>query len=57
MGRPTGGAFSPPPPSPASATNSASREEEIASLKDMAGELRKQLAEVMERIDQLEKEE
>lgn len=59
MGRRTGGAFSPtPPPSPVSAASSvASHEEEIASLKDMAGELRKQLAEVMERLDQLGKEE
>ena len=32
------------------------REGDIASLKDMTGELRKQLAEVMERLDQLEKE-
>jgi hypothetical protein len=33
----------------------ASKEEEIASLKNMAGGLRKQLAEVMARLDQLEK--
>jgi len=32
----------------------ASREEEIASLKDMAGALRKQLADVIERLDRLE---
>lgn len=32
-----------------------SQEEEIASLRDMAGGLRKQLAEVMERLDRLEK--
>jgi predicted Fe-Mo cluster-binding NifX family protein len=51
MGRRAGGAFpQTPPASPAS-----SREEEIASLKDMAGGLREQLAEVMARLDQLEK--
>ena len=33
------------------------RKEEIAGLKDMAGELRKQLAEVIERLDRLEEEE
>ena len=33
------------------------REEEIATLKDMAGDLRKQLAEVMERLNRLDKEE
>jgi predicted Fe-Mo cluster-binding NifX family protein len=32
-----------------------SREEEVADLKDMAGSLRKQLAEVIERLDRLEK--
>jgi predicted Fe-Mo cluster-binding NifX family protein len=30
------------------------REQEIAELRDMAGELRKQLAQVMDRLDQLE---
>jgi predicted Fe-Mo cluster-binding NifX family protein len=34
---------------------SASREEEIASLKKKAGDLRKQMAEILERVDQLEK--
>jgi len=34
-------------------TTAGSREDEIASLKDMAGALRKQLAEVMERLDRL----
>ena len=59
MGRRAGGAFPPtPPPPPTGIVDPApSREEEIASLKDMAGELRKQLAEVMERLDRLEKEE
>lgn len=40
-------------PSTSSAT-SGSREEEIAELKEMAAGLRKQLAEVMDRLDQLE---
>jgi len=35
-------------------TTATSREEEIAALKDMAGDLRKQLAEVLERLDRLE---
>lgn len=34
---------------------SVSREEEIASLKKKAGDLRKQMAEILERVDQLEK--
>jgi predicted Fe-Mo cluster-binding NifX family protein len=34
---------------------SASREEEIASLKKKASDLRKQMAEILERVDQLEK--
>jgi predicted Fe-Mo cluster-binding NifX family protein len=52
MGRRAGRAL--PQTSPASPA--ASREEEIASLKDMAGGLREQLAEVMARLDQLEKD-
>jgi predicted Fe-Mo cluster-binding NifX family protein len=32
-----------------------SREEEVATLKEMAGNLRKQLAEMIERLDRLEK--
>ncbi len=61
MGRRAGGAFpqtppQTPPPSPmATASPAPSREEEFGSLKDMAGTLRKQLAEVMERLDRLEK--
>ena len=39
------------------AGSAGSREGEIADLKSMAGTLHKQLAEVMERIDRLEKEE
>jgi hypothetical protein len=41
-----------PPTAPA-----GSQEEEIAALRDMASGLREQLAEVMERLDRLEKEE
>jgi predicted Fe-Mo cluster-binding NifX family protein len=56
-GRQAGGAFSPTPPPPPTggAGPSPSRDEEIASLKNMAGELRQQLADVMERLDRLEK--
>jgi len=44
------------PASPAPLVASASgREEEIAALKEMTGTLRGQLAEVMERLDRLEK--
>ncbi len=59
MGRGAGGAFpQTSAPSPTATTSPApSREEEIASLKGIAGTLRKQLAEVMERLDRLEKEE
>jgi len=59
MGRRAGGAFPPTPPPPPTGivAPAPSREEEIASLKDMAGELRKQLAEVVERLVRLEKEE
>jgi predicted Fe-Mo cluster-binding NifX family protein len=57
MGRRTGGAFppTPPPPPPGGGDPSPSRQDEIASLKDMAGELRQELADVMERLDRLEK--
>jgi predicted Fe-Mo cluster-binding NifX family protein len=45
-----------PPTPPASPVLSAgSREEEIATLKDVTGAMRKQLAEVVERLDRLEK--
>jgi hypothetical protein len=37
--------------------SSTSREEEVASLKKMAAGLREQLAEIIDRIDQLEEEE
>jgi predicted Fe-Mo cluster-binding NifX family protein len=51
MGRSTGGAFPQTPPT----GPVPSQEEEIASLKDMTSGLREQLAEVMERLDRLEK--
>jgi predicted Fe-Mo cluster-binding NifX family protein len=44
-----------PPTSPPAPASVSSREEEVAELKGMAGQLRKQLAEVMERIERLEK--
>lgn len=50
-GRQAGNAPS-PSPQPAAAP---SREEEIVALQDMAGDLRKQLADVVERLDRLEK--
>jgi len=56
MGMGRGAAVPPTSPAPL-ATPAASREEQIAELKGMAGELRKQLAEVIERLDRLEKEE
>ena len=43
------------PQAPAAAASAGSREQEIAAIKDRAGDLRKQLAKVMERLDQLEK--
>jgi predicted Fe-Mo cluster-binding NifX family protein len=53
MGRrvPLGSTASTVSPSPASAR---SREEELAELKEMAGNLRSQLAQVMDRLDRLE---
>jgi len=45
----------PPPAAAAPAAPPASREEEVATLGQMAGDLRKQLAEVMDRLDKLEK--
>jgi len=56
MGRRAGGAFPQTPPAGSVPTEPpASPGEELASLKDMAGGLREQLAEVMARLDQLEK--
>jgi predicted Fe-Mo cluster-binding NifX family protein len=40
---------------PAPPAASVSREEEVAALKKQAGDLRKQMAEILERLDQLEK--
>jgi predicted Fe-Mo cluster-binding NifX family protein len=39
------------------AASASPREREIVELQEMAGDLRKQLAEVMDRLDQLEREE
>jgi hypothetical protein len=56
MGRRTGGAFPQTPPTgPVPSQPVPSQEEEIAFLKDTAGGLREQLAEVMVRLDRLEK--
>jgi len=56
MGRGMGRAAAvPPTPSTPSPATAASREEEIVALKDLSGGLRKQLAEVIERIDRLER--
>jgi predicted Fe-Mo cluster-binding NifX family protein len=44
-----------PSPSPSLPASTRSREEEIATLEEMASNLRKQLTEVMDRLDQLEK--
>ena len=63
MGRRMGRGAAVPPAPPAQAPPVAmegspavgSREEEVAALKNMAGDLRKQLAEVVERLDRLEK--
>jgi hypothetical protein len=46
-----------PAASPPASAPAASGEEEIAALKEMAGELQRQLAEVMERLDRLQEEE
>ncbi len=46
--------FTQPAPSPAP-SGGPSRQEEIAALRQMAGSLRQQLAEVMERLEKLEK--
>ena len=57
MGRGLGLGMAPPTPPPAAAPTAppASRAEEVATLGQMAGDLRKQLAEVMDRLDKLEK--
>jgi predicted Fe-Mo cluster-binding NifX family protein len=51
MGRSRGMSNCPPAPS----TAAVSREEEIAALRQKAGDLRKQMADILERLDQLEK--
>jgi predicted Fe-Mo cluster-binding NifX family protein len=53
MGRRVSQASMPPTASPALAP-ARSREEELAELKEMAGELRSQLAQVLDRLDRLE---
>ena len=57
MGRGRGWGTTPPaaPPAAPSTPPAPAREEEITALRQMAGELRQQLAEVMERIEKLEK--
>jgi predicted Fe-Mo cluster-binding NifX family protein len=47
----------PPTPLAPAAAPAGPQEEEIAALRDMASGLRRQLAEVMERLDRLEKKE
>jgi predicted Fe-Mo cluster-binding NifX family protein len=61
MGQGAWGATPPPSPQPAPpasrpSTSSGHREEEIAALKQTASDLRRQLAEVMERLEKLKKE-
>ena len=46
----------PAPSSPSRQASGETREKEIAELKDMAAGLRRQLAEVVDRLDQLEEE-
>lgn len=53
MGLGRGAAASPVPPMPAAAP-AVSQEEDVAALREMAGALTRQLAEVMERLDRLE---
>lgn len=57
MGRGMGGAVSPTASQSTAPTpgSTPAREEEIESLKNVAGELRQQLADVLERLDRLEK--
>jgi len=58
MGRGGWGGMPPTPTAPASAppTPAPAREDEIADLSQTAADLRRQLAEVMERIEKLDKE-
>jgi predicted Fe-Mo cluster-binding NifX family protein len=56
MGMSRRAAMSPTPPTPPpSSVSAGSREEELSDLKDTAGQLRQQLAKVMERLDRLER--
>jgi len=55
MGRATWGMTPPAPPAPLASPPSSS-EEEIATLRQTANELRNQLAQVLERLERLEKE-
>ncbi|HUX76546.1 MAG TPA: NifB/NifX family molybdenum-iron cluster-binding protein [Anaerolineae bacterium] len=55
MGSQAWGSAPQTPPQTAAMPSAPSREEEIAALKDMAGDLRKQLADVLDRLDRLEK--
>ena len=55
--RPGQGAWGATPSPPPQTHPPASREEEVVALKQTAGDLRWQLAEIMERLDKLEKEE
>ncbi len=54
MGRQAWGSAPQTPPQAAATLRAPSRDEEIAALKDMAGDLRKQLADVLDRLDRLE---
>jgi predicted Fe-Mo cluster-binding NifX family protein len=55
VGRQAWGSAPQTPPQAAAAPPAPSRDEEIAALKDMAGDLRKQLADALDRLDRLEK--
>lgn len=54
---PSPGPASPPasPPEASACPSASPREQELAELRDIAAQLRRQLAEVMERIEKLEK--
>ena len=54
VGRQAWGSAPQTPPQAAATPRAPSRDEEIAALKDMAGDLRKQLADVLDRLDRLE---
>ncbi len=50
------GDFGPGAPTPPPAASSASRQEEIVALRQIANDLRRQLAEVLERLEALEQD-